>query len=209
MIDIAIYNRQGEEIESLKVDESVFGGVIRHALIKQAIVMYQANKRIGSAATKQKSLVEGSTRKLYKQKGTGNARAGQVRTPVRKGGGVAFGKAVRDFSRTMPKKQRRLACDSAILAKLQSGNIVVVDELNFKAPKTKEFATVLKNLKIDRSCVVAVTESNESLFKSMRNVPKIDLMRVADLNAGNICSRQKMLFTKEAFLTLLNRQEEN
>jgi large subunit ribosomal protein L4 len=209
MIDIAIYNRQGEEIESLKVDESVFGGVVRHALIKQAIVMYQANKRIGAAATKQKSLVEGSTRKLYKQKGTGNARAGQVRTPTRKGGGVAFGKAVRDFSRTMPRKQRRLACDSAILAKLQSGNVVVVDELNFKAPKTKEFATVLKNLKIGRSCIVAVTESNESLYKSMRNVPRMDLMRVTELNAGSICNRQKMLFTKEAFLTLLNRQEEN
>jgi large subunit ribosomal protein L4 len=209
MIDIAIYNRQGKEVESLKVDESVFGGIIRHALIKQAIVMYQANKRNGTAATKQKSLVEGSTRKLYKQKGTGNARMGQVRTPSRKGGGVAFGKKVRDFSRDMPKKQRRLACDSAILAKLQSGNVIVVDELNFKAPKTKEFATVLKNLKIERSCVVAVTESNDSLYKSVRNVPKVELMRVAELNAGEICNRQKMLFTKEAFLTLLNRQEEN
>jgi large subunit ribosomal protein L4 len=133
MIDIAIYNRQGKEVDSLKVDESVFGGVIRHALIKQAIVMYQANKRIGTAATKQKSLVEGSTRKLYKQKGTGNARMGQVRTPSRRGGGVAFGKSVRDFSRAMPKKQRRLACDSAILAKLQSGNVVVVDEKNLPA----------------------------------------------------------------------------
>jgi large subunit ribosomal protein L4 len=209
MIDIAIYNRQGKEIESLKVDESIFGGVIRHALIKQAIVMYQANKRIGVAATKQKSLVEGSTRKLYKQKGTGNARMGQVRTPTRRGGGVAFGKAVRDFSRAMPRKQRRLACDSAILAKLQSGNIVVVDELNFKAPKTKEFATVLKNLKIERSCIVAVMENSDSLYKSMRNVPRIELMRVTELNAGSICNRQKMLFTKEAFLTLLNRQEEN
>jgi large subunit ribosomal protein L4 len=209
MIDIAIYNRQGKEIESLKVDESVFGGVIRHALIKQAIVMYQANKRIGTAATKQKSKVEGSTRKLYKQKGTGNARMGQVRTPSRRGGGVAFGKTVRDFSRSMPKKQRRLACDSAILAKLQSGCVIVVDELNFKAPKTKEFATVLKNLKIARGCVVAVTETNDSLYKSVRNVPRIELMRVTELNAGDICNRQKMLFTKEAFLTLLNRQEEN
>jgi large subunit ribosomal protein L4 len=209
MIDIAIVDRQGKEIESLKVDESVFGGVIRHALIKQAIVMYQANKRIGTAATKQKSKVEGSTRKLYKQKGTGNARMGQVRTPSRRGGGVAFGKTVRDFSRDMPKKQRRLACDSAILAKLQSGNVVVVDELNFKAPKTKEFATVLKNLKIERGCVVAVTETNDSLYKSVRNVPRIELMRVTELNAGDICNRQKMLFTKEAFLTLLNRQEEN
>ena len=209
MIDIAVYNRQGEEVESLKVDENIFGGVVRHALIKQAVVMYQANKRTGTAATKNKSLVEGSTRKLYKQKGTGNARMGQVRTPTRVGGGVAFAKSLRDFSREMPKKQRRLACDSAILAKLQSGCVVVVDELNFTAPKTKTFAEVLKNLKIERSCLVAVKQRNENLYKSVRNVPKIGLMQVAELNAGDICNRQKMLFTKEAFLTLLNREVEN
>jgi large subunit ribosomal protein L4 len=209
MIDIAVYNKDGKEVESLKVDESVFGGVVRHALIKQAVVMYQANKRIGTAATKQKSLVEGSTRKLYKQKGTGNARMGQVRTPSRVGGGVAFGKKMRDFGKDMPKKQRRLACDSAILAKLQSGHVVVVDELNFTAPKTKEFARVLGNLKIDRSCLVAVKDRNDNLIKSVRNVPKVELMQVADLNAGSICNRVKMLFTKDAFLTLLNREQNN
>lgn len=209
MIDVAVYNRQGEEVESLKVDENIFGGVIRHALIKQAVVMYQANKRTGTAATKNKSLVEGSTRKLYKQKGTGNARMGQVRTPSRVGGGVTFAKSLRDFSREMPKKQRRLACDSAILAKLQSGCVVVVDELNFTAPKTKTFAEVLKNLKIERSCLVAVKQCDENLYKSVRNVPKIGLMQVAELNAGDICNRQKMLFTKEAFLALLNREVEN
>jgi len=209
MIDVAVYNRQGEEVESLKVDENIFGGVIRHALIKQAVVMYQANKRTGTAATKNKSLVEGSTRKLYKQKGTGNARMGQVRTPTRVGGGVAFAKSLRDFSREMPKKQRRLACDSAILAKLQSGSVVVIDELNFTAPKTKTFAEVLKNLKIERSCLVAVKQRDENLYKSVRNVSKIGLMQVAELNACDICNRQKMLFTKEAFLTLLNREVEN
>jgi len=209
MIDIAVYNKDGKEVESLKVDESVFGGVVRHALIKQAVVMYQANKRIGTAATKQKSLVEGSTRKLYKQKGTGNARMGQVRTPSRVGGGVTFGKKVRDFGKDMPKKQRRLACDSAILAKLQSGQVVVVDELNFSAPKTKEFARVLGNLKIDRSCLVAVKDRNDNLIKSVRNVPKVELMQVAYLNAGSICNRVKMLFTKDAFLTLLNREQNN
>jgi len=205
MIDVAVYNREGKEIESLQVDESIFGGVIRHALIKQAVVMYQANKRIGTAATKQKSLVEGSTRKLYKQKGTGNARAGQVRTPSRVGGGVAFGKKFRDFNQDMPKKQRRLATDSAILSKLQSGCVVVVDELNFTAPKTKEFARVLGNLKIERSCLVAVKDRSENLVKSARNVPKVGLMLVNELNAGDICNRQKMLLTKEAFMTLVNR----
>jgi large subunit ribosomal protein L4 len=209
MIDVAVYNRQGEEIESLKVDENIFGGVVRHALIKQAVVMYQANKRTGTAATKNKSMVEGSTRKLYKQKGTGNARMGQVRTPSRKGGGVAFAKAVRDFSRAMPRKQRKLACDSAILAKLQSGNVVVVDGLNFDAPKTKDFTEAMRNLKIERSCLVAVKDRDENLYKSARNVPRVGLMLVSELNAGDICNRQKMLFTKEAFLTLLNRNEEN
>jgi len=209
MIDIAVYNREGKEVESLKVDESVFGGVVRHALIKQAVVMYQANKRIGTAATKQKSLVEGSTRKLYKQKGTGNARMGQVRTPSRVGGGVTFGKKVRDFSQAMPKKQRRLACDSAILSKLQGGHVVVIDELNFNAPKTKEFARVLGNLKISRSCLVAVKERSENLIKSARNVAKVDLTLVSELNAGGICNRVKMLITKDAFLTLLDREQNN
>lgn len=209
MIDVAVYNREGQEIESLKVDESVFGGIVRYPLIKQALVMYQANKRQGTAANKNKSLVEGSTRKLYRQKGTGNARMGQVRTPSRKGGGVAHVKVARDFNVSMPKKQRRLACDSAILAKLQSGHVVVVDELNFTAPKTKEFARILGNLKIGRSCLVAVQNVNDSLYKSVRNVTRVGVLPVKDLNAADVCNKQKMLFTRDAFVSLLEREEKN
>src|SRR5512137_1663689 len=121
MIRLPVYNREGQEVESLKVDESTFGGRVRYALLKQAIVMYHANKRVGTAATKNKSLVEGSTRKLYKQKHTGNARAGQVRTAKRVGGGVTFEKKPRDFSKAMPKKQRRLAANQAVLEKIISG----------------------------------------------------------------------------------------
>lgn len=209
MIDVAVYNREGQEIESLKVDESVFGGIVRYPLIKQALVMYQANKRQGTAANKNKSLVEGSTRKLYRQKGTGNARMGQVRTPSRKGGGVAHVKVARDFNVSMPKKQRRLACDSAILAKLQSGHVVVVDELNFTAPKTKEFARILGNLKISRSCLVAVQNVNDSLYKSVRNVTRVGVLPVKDLNAADVCNKQKMLFTRDAFVSLLEREEKN
>ena len=100
----------------------------------------------------------------------------------------------------MPKKQRRLARDSAILSKLQSGQVVVVDELNFAQPKTREFARILKNLKIDRSCLVAIPQQDVNLYKSARNVPKVDVMVISDLNAGAICSKKKMLFTKEAIL---------
>jgi len=169
--------------------------------------MYHANKRQGTAATKNRGLVAGSTRKLYRQKGTGHARAGTVRTPVRVGGGVAFAKSVRDFSQRMPKRQRRLARDSAVLAKLQSGSVVVVDELKFEAPKTKEFARVLANLKIERSCLVTIPQRDDNLYKSARNVPKVSVMAVGDLNAGDICNRQKMLFTREAFQAFLNRDE--
>jgi len=125
MIDLAVYNTDGQEVESLKVDEAVFGGSVRYPLLKQAVVMYHANKRVGTAATKSRSMVAGSGRKLFRQKGTGNARVGNIRTGKRVGGGVTFAKSLRDFGKRMPKKQRRLARDSAILAKLLSNNVVV------------------------------------------------------------------------------------
>jgi large subunit ribosomal protein L4 len=153
--------------------------------------MYHANERVGTAATKSRGMVEGSTRKLYKQKGTGNARAGAIRTPSRVGGGHAFAKVARDFGKAMPQKQRRLACDSAMLAKLQSGKVVVVDELTFESPKTKEFARVLNNLKIDRSCLVTIPHLDTNIYKSARNLPKVDVMVVGDLNAGIVSAKSR------------------
>ena len=209
MIDVAVYNREGKELESLQVDEGVFGGVVRHPLLKQAIVMYHANKRVGTAATKSRSMVKGSGCKLFRQKGTGNARVGNARTGKRVGGGVTFAKVARDFGKDMPKKQRRLACDSALLAKMQSGSVVVIDELSFDAPKTKEFSRVLDNLNIDRSCLVMLPEQDVNVYKSARNVYKVDVMKISDLNAGDICNKQKVLFTKDAFLALLDRKKTN
>ena len=203
MIKLSVYDISGKEIDTIKVDEAVFGGRVRYPLLKQAIVMYHANKRVGTAATKNKSLVAGSTRKLFKQKGTGNARVGQIRTPKRIGGGVTFAKSVREFRQEMPKKQKKLARDSAILAKLLSNNVVVVDELRFEKPRTKDFAGILNNLKIERSCLVTAKERDENLYKSARNIQKIEVMPVAELNAGDICNCMKILFTKEAFMSLL------
>lgn len=207
MIRLPVYDRDGKEVETLKVDESVFGGRVRYALLKQAIVMYHANKRVGTAATKSRSMVEGSTRKLYAQKHTGNARAGTVRTPVRVGGGVAFAKAARDFGKDMPRKQRRLARDSAILTKLLSNDVVVVDQLKLEQPRTKDFAAVLGNLKIDRSCLVVTGDYDETLWLSARNIPRVSMMPVVESNAGDICKHNKLLFTKDAFVTLINRKE--
>lgn len=206
MLEVAVYNRQGEQVDTLRVDEAAFGGKVRMALLKQAIVMYHHNRRVGTAATKNKSLVEGSTRKLYKQKGTGNARMGQIRTPIRKGGGVTFAKYARDFSQSMPKKQRQLACASALLAKLQAGKVKVIDQLAFGQPKTKEMAQILANLKIDRSCLVAIDQLDQNIYKSARNIPKVDVLPVKDLNAAIVLQKQQVLFTKQAFVGLLNRK---
>ncbi|MDD5134791.1 MAG: 50S ribosomal protein L4 [Phycisphaerae bacterium] len=207
MITVAVHNKDGKEIESLEIDEAVLGGHVRHALLKQAIVMYHANKRQGTATTKSRGMIEGSTRKIYKQKGTGNARAGNIRTNVRRGGGVAFAKDIRDFRQDMPKKQRKLATSSAILAKLQKGNVVVIDQLTFAKPRTKDFVAVLGNLKIERSCLVTVNQADENLSMSARNVSRVSVINVNDLNAGDICNIQKILFTKDALLAMVDSRK--
>lgn len=207
MIDLAVYNREGQEVESLKVDESAFGGTVRYPLLKQAIILYHASKRVGTAATKGRSMVAGSGIKLFRQKGTGRARIGNIRTGKRVGGGMTFAKSARDFRKRMPKKQRRLATASAVLAKLLSKDVVVVDELEFEQPKTKLFQGILSNLKIDRSCLVTISSADADLYRQVRNIPRIAVMPVAELNAGDICRFQKMLFTKDAFLLLLKQEQ--
>ncbi|MBN1437577.1 MAG: 50S ribosomal protein L4 [Sedimentisphaerales bacterium] len=203
MIDIPVYDKQGKEVDRIQIDEAVLGLRVRLPLLKQAIVMYHANKRQGTVGTKSRGMVAGSTTKLYRQKGTGRARVGSARTVVRTGGGVAFAKRNRDFSKDMPKKQRRLARDSAILAKLKSDDAVVINEFKFDTPKTKDFAAILRNLKIDRSCLVALGGNDENVYKSLRNIPNVDALTVAQLNAGDICRRRKIVFTREALDAVL------
>ena len=204
MIDLAVYNKDGQEVESIKVDEAAFGSFVRYPLLKQAIVMYDANKRVGTAANKGRSMVAGSSRKLFRQKGTGNARVGNVRTGKRVGGGVTFAKSAREFGKRMPKKQKKLARDSAILAKLLTKN-VVIDGLGFEKPRTRDFVEILNHLKIERSCLVATSLPDANLCKSAQNIPRVAVMPVSELNAGQICQHAKMLFTKEAFLSVLNK----
>lgn len=204
MITLSIYNREGKEVDQIQVDEACFGGTIRPALLKQALVMYHANRRQGSAMTRNRSMVAGSTAKLYRQKGTGRARMGSNRTVIRRGGGVAFGKLPHSFRHKMPKKQRRLARNAAILAKLISHDAIVIDELAFETPKTKEFSEILGNLNIDRSCLVTTEKYEPNVYKSLRNIPRVDLLEVTQLNAGDILRRRKLLFTRAALMSLLN-----
>jgi len=203
MIEVPVYNRQGEQVDAMQIDEQIFGGKVRHALLKQAVVMYQANKRQGTAATRSRGMVAGSTRKLYRQKGTGRARMGTIRTNVRRGGGVAFAKTPCDFSKTMPCKARRLARDSAILSKLIDGEVTIVDELSMQQPKTKDFAGVLAALKIDGSCLVGLEQLDQTVYRSARNLPRVDVMPVSDFNAYDVLAHRKLLITRAGMEAIL------
>jgi large subunit ribosomal protein L4 len=203
-MELAVYNSDGQQVGTVEVDEDSLGGYVRPKLLKQALVMYQANQRQGTAATRSRGMVRGSTRKIYRQKGTGNARMGTVRSAIRRGGGVAFAKRPRDLSREMPRKMRRLARDNAILAKILSNEVVVVDSLAFERPQTKAFLSVLRNLKIQGSCTVVVAEPDEVVWKSGRNVPKTEIRPAALLNAYEVLRRRMLLLTREALEALLS-----
>lgn len=199
MLKVPVYSETGEQIGSESIDGALLGGEVRPGLLKQALVMYHANQRQGNAVNKRKSDVEGSTRKLYKQKGTGRARRGALRTPVMKGGGRAFAKKPREYRQAMPKQMRRLARNQAVLAKIQSSDACIIDGLNFDAPKTKRFAAMLHKVQADRGCVFATKGVDSVLHRSGRNIPKTDVMDVAELNARQILLRRKLIFTRDAF----------
>jgi large subunit ribosomal protein L4 len=201
MIEVPVYSQDGRQIETLQIDEEQLGGSVRPRLLKQAIVMYQANRRQGTVAKKSRGQVEGSTRKIYKQKHTGNARMGTVRQPLRRGGGRAFQQVPRDYSKDMPRKMRRLARANALLAKLLDRQVKVVDGLSFEGPKTKQFAQVLKALQIDgATCFLATARHDEALYRSGRNVPGMTISTVSQADAYNLLRHRFVVFTREAFL---------
>ena len=203
MIDVPVYNIEGEQVDTMRVDPEALGGTPNRALLKQAVVMYQANRRQGSATTRSRGMVQGSTVKIYRQKGTGRARAGAARTPLRRGGGVTFAKRPKSWRQALPKKARRAARQSALLAKLLDDQVLVLNELKLAAPKTREMARILSVLRVERGCTLAIRDDDGNVLKSARNIPKVDVRDVGDLNAYDILLRRKLLVTREAMTTLL------
>ena len=203
MIEVPVFNQAGSKVDTIQVDEAKLGGEVRKSLLKQAIVMYLANKRQGTVRTKARGEVAGSTRKMFRQKGTGNVRTGGIRNPIKKGGGHAKQKRPKDWRQAMPQKARRLARNSAILLKLQANDVRVVDNLAVDAPKTKVVAQMYKALGIDRSCLFALAERNENLEKSARNIDRTKLTTVAKLNAWDILQHRTLLLTRSGLEQLL------
>ena len=199
MLSVPVFNMDGQPAGEVEIDPAVLGKEVRYSLLKQAIVAYLDHQRQHSARTRGRAQVVGSTRKLYRQKGTGRARAGAARTPVRRGGGRAFAKRIPQSFKSFPRKMRQLARRNAVLAKIESGDCVVIDDLVCEAPKTKTMATLLSAIKADRGCVVATTEPDKNLHLSCRNIPKTETRVVSDLNAYEVLRRDKLVFTRGAF----------
>ena len=205
MIELPIYNKQGKQVDTLAIDEAQLGSEVRPVLLKQAYVMFHANRRQGSARTKSRGMVDGSSRKLYRQKGTGHARMGTRRTNIRRGGGVAFAKAKtrEQYRQRMPKKMRRLANRNALLAKLVDDEVKCLDEFAFETPRTGELQHILDALGVDRSCLMALDPKDRNTALSARNLPDVDTIRVEQLNAFELLNHRYLVVDRaslEAFL---------
>ena len=203
MIEVTIFNQAGDKVDTIQVDEAKLGGEVRKQLLKQALVMYHANQRQGSVRTLARGEVAGSTRKMFRQKGTGNARTGGIRNPIKKGGGHAKQKRPKDWRQAMPKKARQLATKSAILSKLQSNDVRVVSEFMFDAPKTKPVVDMFKKLGIDRSVLLALHGRDENVEKSARNIDRTTLTTVSQLNAWDILRNRTLLLTRAGLEQIL------
>lgn len=199
MASIAIHNKSGVEVGKYEIDSTDLAPAINRQLLHDVVVMYQANLRLGTHKTKTRSEVAGSTKKLYRQKGTGNARAGTRRAGHRVKGGHIFALRPRDYSFRLPKKAVQAATRMALASKIADNQIVLIDELKFTGPKTKEMAGILKNLKLDKSTTLVATEGYDlSVLKSARNIDGVTVSPVKDLNALTILKPRRVLMTKAA-----------
>jgi large subunit ribosomal protein L4 len=199
MTTLPIYDRNGAEVGTYEIDPAELAPRINKQLLHDAAVMYQANRRQGTARSKTRGEVAGSTKKMYRQKGTGNARAGSRRSGIRRGGGHIHAVKNRDYSYRLPKKAIRAATRMAIAAKIRSGGLVVIDQLVFDAPRTKEMFGILKALRLSEQSTLVTTDSYDAnVYKSARNIARVTISPVAELNVLSVLQPRRMLVTKAA-----------
>ncbi len=197
-MQLPVYNLTGEVVRQIEVSDALFAVPFNENVVHQVMVGLQANARQGTAATKTRGMVRGSTRKLFRQKGTGNARAGSKKSPLRRGGGVTFGPHPRDYRQQIPRKMRRLAIRCVLSAKAGDGELKVLDAFDFAEPKTKKMIDTLVALGIDSSALIVTPEPEENVIKSARNIPAIKTMPASVMNVIDILSYKNLLMTEAA-----------
>lgn len=198
MPKVTMFNQAGSQVGDIELNDSIFGIEPNNHVLFEAIIMQRASLRQGNHKVKNRSEVAGGGRKPWKQKGTGRARQGSIRSPQWRGGGTVFGPTPRSYSYKLPKKVRRLAIKSALSAKALEENILVLESLSFEAPKTKEFVAVLSNLSVDTKTLVVTDGLDEKVALSARNIPGVTVVAADGLNVLDVVSHNKLILTKSA-----------
>lgn len=195
---LSVHDLAGKEVESIEVDDAVFGITPNEPVVHQALVATLANRRAGTASTKTRGEVHGSTHKIRKQKGGGTSRQGSIKAPQHRHGGIVHGPRPHQFDKDMPKKMRRLAIRSVLSAKVADGSLRVVKELSVAQPSTKELAGVIKALGFQRSVLVVTATQDQNVKASLKNLDKVSLAPAAYLSVGNMLGSQGLLMTVDA-----------
>jgi large subunit ribosomal protein L4 len=197
-VQVPVYNITGEEIRKIQISDAVFGVPFNETVVHQVMVGMQANARQGTADSKTRGDVRGSTKKLYRQKGTGYARAGNKKSPTRRGGGVAFGPHPRDYHQDTPKKVRHLALRCVLSSKASEGDLKIIDAFNFTEPKTKQMAAALIALGVEKSALIVTSKPEVNVIKSAHNLPAITTTPASVLNMIEILDHKTLLMTEAA-----------
>ena len=203
MPTLAVYDMKNSKVGDIELSEEIFDVEMNAGLVHQAVVMQLASRRLGTHATKTRGMVRGGGRKPWRQKGTGRARAGSRRSPIWRGGGTIFGPHPRSYAFTMPRKQRRLALKCVLSDKVKSDSLIVLNDLNFDAPKTKNFVEFQKNFGVDNCKALFITkELVENVVRSSNNLQNAKTIAALQLNVYDILNSEKVFLTKDAVETI-------
>ena len=198
MPKIDVLNVSGQRVGEIELNDNTFGIEVNQHVLHEAVKNYLANQRQGTQSAKTRSEVRGGGRKPWRQKGTGRARQGSIRSPQWVGGGVVFAPKPRDYSYKLPKKVKRLAMKSALSAKVKNQEIIILDELTMDAPKTKDMVSILKNINADKKALIVLSNKEENVVKSASNIPKVKTALVNTLNVYDILNHNTFIVTKDA-----------
>ncbi|GAB1535229.1 50S ribosomal protein L4 [Geovibrio sp. ADMFC3] len=198
MASFELVNVKNEKVGTVEINDSIISYPVKPALMHEVVVMQLAGKRAGTHATLNRAKIEGGGKKPYKQKGTGRARAGSIKSPLWRGGATIFGPQPRDYSFSMPKKKIKNAMKSALRAKQEDGSLIFVDALKVEDGKTKEAVAILKNFNADRKVLVVFKELDEKVARAFRNIPYVDLLNVNGLNVYDIINSRKIIVLQDS-----------
>ncbi|MBM3252002.1 MAG: 50S ribosomal protein L4 [Candidatus Omnitrophica bacterium] len=203
--NVAVYNTEGKQVEKIDLNKDIFDGVVNNDLLYQVVKMYQSNKRQGTVSTKTRGEVSGGGIKPWRQKGTGRARVGSIRSPLWRGGGIVFGPHPREFNYSLSKKIKSGALRASINAKLNSQDVIIIDQIKLDNLKTKEMAKILGKLKIEGKALIVLDPKEQNISLAIRNIPNAGVARSSDLTAFDVLNFKKLILTKAALKGVISR----